>query len=73
MNFSLVPSTKLMGILFPEAWRSEVIDNPLSLLGSHGVVNQNLEQACQREYSTFLICTCLLMMPECLFPKLCLN
>lgn len=50
MNFSLVLSTKLMGILFPEAWHSEVIDNPLSPLGSHGVVDQNLEQACQREY-----------------------
>lgn len=49
MNLSLVLSTKLIGILFPEAWRSEVIDNPLSLLGSHGAVNQNLEQACQRE------------------------
>lgn len=50
MNFSLVLSTKLMGILFPETWHFEVIDNPLSPLGSHGVVDQNLEQACQREY-----------------------
>lgn len=73
MNLSLVLSTKLMGILLPEAWNSEVIDKPLSPLGSHGAVNENLEQECQREYSTFLICTCLLIMPECLFPKLCLN